>query len=305
MSLIGKIKKINRKFNLVEKKEYSLNLKKNHHIKGSLFSYAMKYKEASLLKVSSNKKGVNVCLKFKHDEKSRVVYYFKYNKDNLLLLRGVSVNKKMVISDSSILDFAISAKPFGENCSFEWVPAHQRKKMVSVDNTISIDYDDTHFKINQTFNAVNPNFPSEVLWKHNIIHEISAEKPFLEVTNNINFVRDTEIKRTYLTMLAVNSKAIDRFLSSDGALFDEIPNDGTKPQLDNYCSSAMCIGDSGDGIKYAAAVESDQNKRRQAFVTFRQDNLTKFYIDEFSGIARKNESIEGKQRITCVPGIEL
>lgn len=297
---MGLISKITRRLNFDKKKKYDSRIKGRHDIKGNLFYHATNGKKANYLRVIEGKKGIDVCLRYEHDSKSTIVYHFKYNRDNLLLLRGVSVNNKIIISDGSIPDFAIGAKPFNKECKFEWVPAHERVKGVSLNNQLDIKYDDKIFKISQKFNAVNPSFPREILWEHNVTHEISIEKPFLEITNGIVFLQDTEINKAYLTMLPANTRNIHKLYLSNGDVYNDIPNDGSSIKADDTVSSAMYVGNDKDNLNYIAAVETDKVKHQPVTITFRGDRVTKFYLTEFSGLAKKDDRINHKQRIVCV-----
>lgn len=295
MSLISKL---TRRLNLDKKKKYHSDIKAKHNIKGNLFHHIMNGKEANSIQVTKHRNGVNVSLRYVHDSESNVIYHFKYNIDNLLLLRGVSINNEIIISDGSIPDFAISAKPVDGSCKFEWVPAHGKMKGVSLNNKLDIDYSDEHFRISQKFNAVNPAFPECILWEHNVIHEISIVKPFLEITNSCTFLQDTEIKNAYLTMLPMNTKHANKLYLSNGVIFNDIPNDGTTLKMDDTVSSAMYTG---KGKKtYSAVVETNEIKQQQVVITFRKDRVTKFYLNELTGVAKKGDCIVQTQRIGCV-----
>lgn len=296
MSLIAKI---NRKLNLSKTVEYDESIKGQHDIKGNLFDY-INNKKAESFEVKKVNRGKKVCLTYEHDLISSIEYHFRYNRDDLLLLRGVSINKLMIIPENSIPDFAIYARPAGTDCKAEWVPAHGRIKGVSADNKMEINYDNASFKITQMFNAVNPNAPDEILWIHSVEHTITKESPYLEITNSMEFMQDTEVDRLFLTMLPVNAKNVNKLYLSNGTLFNGIPNDGTHYREEDEFSSAMYTGEYKSGLNYAAAVETNRVGNHRAVVAFRKDDISKFYINESPGIARKNEVINNTQRIVCL-----
>lgn len=300
------LKKIYHLLNSGKSIAYHEDIKKKHSFGKELFTLALRNKKASKFKVQKIKSGLKISLRFTHDLDSNIEYHFKYNRDGLLLLRGGSINNKMIIASDSILDFAISARPLGELCRMEWVPAHGRTKGVSIDIKTEINYNDSSFELYQTFNALNPNVPNRVLWAHSVRHKISIDAPFLEVTNQIKFINDTEIKSLYLTMLPANAKNVDKLYLGNGVLFNQIPSDGTSIKDSGAISSAMYVKENKNSLDYIAAVSTQQEEISQTVVTFRVDNVSKFYINEMSdSVARENEGIHKTQRIVCVTSERL
>jgi len=239
MSMVSKLK---RKIISTKKTGFSEEFKKIHLFQGNLFDRIVNDKKATNLYTDKLKSGVNVCLTFEHDESQKVKYHFKYNSDRLLLLRGTSINNKMVISENSIPDFAISAKPLNANCKPAWIPQHGSVSGVTTRNEIDIICNVSYFTINQSFCAVNPNEPNEIMWKHHVTHKVTVDKPYLEISNQIEIVQDTEINRMYLTMLPANSKNVNHLYLSNGIMYDKIPNDGVEIKFNENISSAMYVG---------------------------------------------------------------
>lgn len=293
-------------FNFGRIVKYKEDIKQNHNLGPDLFSLALRDKVATELQVAKLENGLNVSLKYAHDQDSRIEYHFKYNRDGLLLLRGASINNKMIIASNSIPDFAISARPWGQSCKAEWVPAHGKVNDVSLNVDMKIDYTDKYFELHQKFEAVNPRSANQVMWVHLVSHKISLEAPFLEISNQINFVADTEIKKLYLTMLPIQSRNINKLYLSNGMLITQIPNDGSSIEIAETIPSAMYVKENKNTLDYLSAVEGVNPTIAPAVLTFRKDNISKFYVREMNDeVAKKGKEITRIQRIVCLTSERL
>jgi hypothetical protein len=281
--------------------EYKPSKKGGHDLGSDLFALAMKGKIATGFKVEKIRKGFRICVSYAHDPNSTIEYYFKYNVDSVLLLSGVSINKVFIIARNSIPDFAISARPLGEMCKMEWVPAHGRIKNVSLNNKIEIKHDSNSFEVIQTFEAVNPNSINGKMWEHTVGHRISIGSPYLEISNEVRFMEDTEVNKLFLTMLPASSKNVDKLYLGNGVFFSEIANDGTHINDSDAASSAMYVKENESTLDYVAAVETDIKDPIGVKISFRKDNVTKTYINGRNGLlARKGDEIISSQRIVCI-----
>lgn len=281
------------------------------------------------------RKGINVGLCLDNEDATIIEYKFRYNKDRLLLLRSVAtgpIDKKEkflddkkslnIVSPRSILDFAISARPSEGDYKPVWVPVHGKVKNVSLNPTIKVFIDTSvqvdsplgmlkenfssirQFKIVQSFVAVNPLSPEKVMWRHSISHDISVDRPYCEIENKIEIMRDIHIERMYLTMLSAVSKNMTNLILNNGIKYNSIPQNGIKLELDRKINSAMYYGRSLENGFIACAVDVvNPQKEMDTRVTFREDNVTKFYLNTFTGIAKKDDVFQNAQRIICISGV--
>lgn len=298
----------------------------SHDYLGSMVDKYLNSVDISGIRIAKTSEGVEICVIPKKEEDSQVINYcFNYNADGLLLLRGVETNVKRIpkskkisiISKNSIPDFAIAARPAGSEKDFNWVPIHGKALGVSLNTKIefkvngqivsknalnSIDIDD--FEIVQSFNARNLGHPTEVLWKHTVIHSISKKEPCLSVSNRVDFLRETEIKNMYLTMLPATSKSMDKLYLNDGSSFPSIPMNNSELKISTGADSAVYLGKYGD-FNYICAVDIlDKKEGKEARVTFRGDNVTKFYLDTFNGIAKKGQVFTNTQRLLVLCSVD-
>lgn len=274
--------------------------------------------KAKSINLEGSKDGVLIEIHF--ENKSLVFYKFKYDKDGLLLLRGAGVKRgmkiKYMISPFSIPDFAILARPLKAEYDKEWIPNHGTINNVAgnislglfIDGKLFADIDDfkltdvSNIKIVQTFDAYNANDPSIRMWEHSVKHEIDLSNPYCEISNSIKIDNDTEIEKMYLTMLPSSSSNASGLLLDNGKEFTEIATDGSEFNTESKISSAMYLSASKNGNMDVAAVDTD--KESPAIITFRSDDVTKFYLNHFSGITRKGTVFNNKHRIIVLSGIE-
>lgn len=291
---------------------------------GSFVEKFLSLVNAKNIKLVGAKDEVKVEISF--DNESIVQYRFKYDKDGLLLLRGVAIKKgskfKYMITPHSIPDVAISARPLESECKMVWVPSHGTIKNVAdnitlaivVDGKLLTETDDFaiesvgNVKIMQTFEAYNPNEPFSQMWEHSIKHEIDRSAPFCEISNTIEIVTNTEIRDMYLTMLPADSSNVSKLLLNDGTEYNSIATDGTDLDEGSNVTSAMYLMQSTDGsTDDVIAVDNTSSVGEDDFparVTFRTDNVSKFYLNHFSGIAKKGTTFNGTQRLICLSGIK-
>jgi hypothetical protein len=241
-------------------------------------------------------------------------------------------NSRYLVSPNSIPDFAISARPVNATYQVEWVPAHAVRDVsanpaikVIIDgidriaipkNNLSENfYGVKNIEIIQSFDAVNPNGDDGAMWKHYVRHFISLENPYIEISNRIEILQDTKIDSMYFTMLPVDSSNASRLVLNNGVEYNSIPKDGTDVHLGIDISSAMYAGMYENGRSHATAVDVlsyteavGQRYRIGSFnptrLTFRADNVAKFYLNAFTGTAITGDVFQNTHRIACVSGIK-
>jgi hypothetical protein len=290
---------------------------------GSFVEKLLPIANAYSLKLVGTKDGINVRLSF--ENQSIIDYRFKYDSDGLILLRGVAIKKgkkyKYIVSPHSIPDFAISARPAGFDCKMEWVPSHGTVNKVAVNLTLSIIVNGKQLskkdalstenvnsvKFIQTFDAVNPHASDEVMWGHSVSHEICLSDPYCEITNLVEIKNDTEIKSMYLTMLPAVSSNVSKLLLNNGTEIVSIATDGTDLDVGDDISSAIYLSETPEGAIDVATVDEISllsEEANLARITFRSDDVSKFYLNKFSGKAKSGTSFSSKQRIMCLSSIE-
>lgn len=235
---------------------------------------------------------------------------------------------KFILSNNSIVDFAVSASPKGSGQNVEWVPQHGVVSGVSalIDRKVLIDgivinpstyktYGNVKsFEIIQSFYALNPNGTSGNLWVHHISHKISVDKPYLEIANRLEFLQDTRIVAMYLTQLAAATQNVSRLALNDGTEYNSIPTTGEYVKFDKNVSSAMFSGNYATGYGHACAVDvlsyyEAAGLKKQPIdtkpVTMRFDTngITKFYINAFIGDALTGDVFKNVQRISVINGV--
>ena len=241
---------------------------------------------------------------------------------------------KMLISQNSIPDFAISAKPNNTSYKSEWVPMHGSVGGVSLSPHIKVEADGIELinvagvlpkdefyynvgsiSINQSFLATNPNGTDGNMWKHFVSHTISKRFPLLVINNRLEILQDTIIGNMYLTMLPVHSDNVSRLVLNNGVEYNSIPRDSSSIPLDMDVSSVMFAGETSLGRYHACAIDigsygeaigvrHNHNSNPIGLLTFRADNVAKFYLNAFSGVVTKGTVFKNTQRIACVSGIK-
>ena len=249
--------------------------------------------------------------------------------NNSLEIRNT--NQEELVSQSSIPDFAISARPAGTALSRQWVPVHSGVSGVSKNITAKIiidgitrgqtkeypldnDYFDIDsFELIQSFGAYHTD-DSTLLWQHYVSHRISKDNPYLSISNRVEIKSNVDIGDLYLTMLPVNSQKTTRLVLNNGDEFEPVPIDGSSIDFDDV-SSAMFSGEYKTGYYFGTAVDvlsyteaigarlSDSHD--VGVITFRTDDLAKFYLRAFKGIASDGDVFQNTQRISCISGVRF
>lgn len=214
-----------------------------------------------------------------------------------------------IVSQNSIPDFAILAKPEGAIYGAEWVPEHGGVAGVasSLIYRLQVDGDSIttnpgdlsslsefrlchDVKIQHKFSATNPNGSDGEMWAHTITHSISLARPWLNIKNRIVVSQNTEVSVGYFGMLPSDSGNVSRLLLNDETEFSPVPADGSESSFGVGVTSAIFAGQFSlspsnyhaaagrvSSIREAGSLGRDIEPEEIGRITFRADGVTKVY----------------------------
>jgi len=215
---------------------------------------------------------------------------------------------KAIVSQNSVPDFAISARPLGAAYNSEWVPNHGSVTGVSYSPSIKVMIDGIEtigtpgttldatydfreiedFQIMQKFEARNPNGTGGSMWAHWVTHTLRKRDPVLSIKNRLEVLQDTRMTQIYFGMLPAASANVTRMALNDGTELSAIPVDNSEQTFGWNVTSAMYAGEFVTGNSHAVAVEVTSLRDSASFgtsyaqavpgrISHRADGTTKIY----------------------------